>query len=310
MDNKVKGFINEQKEIRDFNVKVYIKKKVNLINSFFRHSNLDAAVLGMSGGIDSAVTMALLKKAKDETDSPIKLIRGIIAPIMGDGVTGQNEAAQKAIKVCNHFECNHRYTDLTNAYNAMTEERFPSFGKDLNAWADGQMASVLRTPMFYYQAAMLQAAGYKSLVVGTTNRDEGSYIGFFGKASDAMVDLQIISDIHKSEVYQVAKELGVPEEIINATPKGDVWDNRVDEEMIGAPYHFLEDYLMLLEYFEREHFNKHFILPKMEHLFTDEEKEWMKNIEEIHSTNSHKYKVGMPSHFLDVMRRKIPGGWS
>ena len=81
---------------------------------------------------------------------------------------------------------------------------------------------------------------------GTTNRDEGAYIGFFGKASDGMVDLQPIADIHKSEVYAIAKILNIPEYIINASPKGDVWNNKLDVEMIGAPYDIVEVFILLL----------------------------------------------------------------
>src|SRR5690606_27646773 len=117
-----------------------------------------------------------------------------------------------------------------------------------NNWDEGQLASIVRTPCLYYNAAILQSQGFKSIVVGTTNRDEGSYIGFFGKASDAMVDLQPIADIHKSEVYEVAKLLNIPQEIIDAKPRGDVYDGRCDEEMIGAPYWFLEMYLLMKQY--------------------------------------------------------------
>ena len=112
--------------------------------------------------------------------------------------------------------------------------------------------------------------------------------------------LQIISDIHKSEVYQLANVLGVNQEIINEKPRGDVWDNKVDEEMIGAPYWFLEMYLLMKEY-----------KPKID-VNGDEAKtfiEYAKNIENLHIKNSHKYKVGNPAHFLDVMNRKIEKGW-
>jgi hypothetical protein len=56
------------------------------------------------------------------------------------------------------------------------------------AWASGQLVSYLRTPMLYYQTALLTEQGFRSIACGTTNRDEGSYIGFFGKASDGSID--------------------------------------------------------------------------------------------------------------------------
>ena len=75
---------------------------------------------------------------------------------------------------------------------------------------------------------------------------QGGYIGFFGKASDGMVDIQLISDLHKSEVHALARHLDVPASVIAAVPTGDVFDGRTDEEMIGASYDFIELYMLVL----------------------------------------------------------------
>jgi NAD+ synthase (glutamine-hydrolysing) len=154
--------------------------------------------------------------------------------------------------------------------------------------------------MLYYSAAILQAQGQPSLVVGTTNRDEGAYIGFFGKASDAMVDLQPISDLHKSEVYALAEKLGVPKSVQEAIPSGDLYSGQLDEELIGAPYWFLELYLRLLEEGMSLSLN-----PVEQCLF----ERYQANIERLHRQNLHKYKVGSPAIHLDVLPRRILGGW-
>jgi NAD+ synthase (glutamine-hydrolysing) len=141
-----------------------------------------------------------------------------------------------------------------------------------------------------------------SVVVGTTNRSEGAYIGFFGKASDGMVDIQPIYDIHKSEVYQVAKLLGVPQNIIDATPSGDVFDGRVDEQMIGASYDFLELYQLILS-----NPNKYSILDCiMSNNAKEEFDMYAKVIETLHTKNNH--KKTSPAIFLDVLDRHVPGG--
>lgn len=298
MTDRIYNIIDKQRSKRNFKTDAYINMKIKSINNFFRINKLDSAVIGISGGVDSALVLALLHKAREQKDSPIKKIRCLVMPIYGRGVTDQSSAVDIALRMIDSYSAEYQVLNLTDAYESIVKQKQENVG-DHNDWVDGQMASVLRTPMFYYQAAILQAQGYKSLVVGTTNRDEGSYIGFFGKASDAMVDLQPIADLHKSEVYKVAKKLYVTDEILNAIPKGDVWDRRVDEEMIGAPYSFLEDYLLLLE--SEEDFSKED--------FSDEENSYIDNIEKIHKMNSHKYSVGSPAHFIDVLPRKIPFGW-
>jgi len=299
--------------MRDFDAQDYLDKKIVAINEFFTKNGLDSVVVGISGGVDSAVVLKLYVEAGLVIGSPIKQVRALKMPIHGNGVTGQHETLNKANMLEDSFKTSGslspgflawRTLDLTEAYNAMTDQIYPD---KTDAWTNGQMASVLRTPMFYYQAAIMQMAGLKSIVSGTTNRDEGSYIGFFGKASDGMVDIQPIADIHKSEVYKLADLLGVPKSITEDEPKGDVWDGRNDEQMIGAPYWFLQEFIearcVILEEKKWDKWlNDH----------SDKEKIWINNIEKLHNTNKHKYQIinnkliplGF-AKYLDVKKRLI-----
>ena len=88
----------------------------------------------------------------------------------------------------------------------------------------------------YYFASI-----YNYLVVGTGNKVEDFGIGFYTKYGDGGVDLSPIADLMKSEVFQVAKYLGVSNEILNAQPTDGLWsDNRTDNDQIGATYEELE----------------------------------------------------------------------
>jgi NAD+ synthetase len=288
---------------RNFQVQEYLEKKTTALMDFFRRANINAVVVGISGGLDSAVVLMLLEHVRMQPDSPLVEILPISIPMRGvSGVTGQDAAANKARKVMRQAGYPYMEVELKMAYDALVECALMPGAQNQRAWVEGQMASVLRTPVLYYHAAILQSKNYRSLVVGTTNRDEGGYIGFFGKASDAMVDLQPIGDLHKSEVRELAKLLGVPQEIIQANPRGDVWDFKTDEEMIGASYWFLELYQRMLE----SPFPEPFTLSAQEQQQYDK---YAAAIEDIHQRNAHKYQVGSPAHFVDVMPRAIPGGW-
>lgn len=308
----LKQVLSDLRDIRGFDVDYYIEQKIKLINEFFNSNGLDSAVIGLSGGVDSSVVYALLMEAQKAPGSPIKRVVGLIMPIKSTGTTGQHLAKEKAIGLVEILNGEYRIIDLSSANLAYIKES--GFTGSPDPWAVGQLASIVRTPCLYFHAALLQSEGYKSIVVGTTNRDEGSYIGFFGKASDAMVDLQPIGDIHKSEVYQVAEKLGIPKAITGDSPRGDVWDGKVDEEMIGAPYWFLEMYLLLKDHkipFSPEVgkcLSKSGILDFSSEL--DAYYQYSSAIEEIHRKNAHKYGVGSPAYFIDVYRRKIEGGWS
>lgn len=299
-DTNIKNILKSFREHRGFNVETYVTEKIKAINDFFSDQELDSAVIGISGGIDSAVTLFLLDRASKVNGSPLKKILPLSLPIRNvSGVTGQSDASKWALIVMDELDYKLKEINLEAPYEAILNST-PYIGNDeKRAWAEGQMASILRTPILYYHAAMLQTEGYKSIVVGTTNRDEGSYIGFFGKASDAMVDLQPIADIHKSEVYQVAKYLNIPDYIIDRKPKGDVWDGRDDEQMIGATYDEIELFLLLKEYSSFDYDTQNLVNTYEPFI----------NIEKLHQINEHKYAVGNPAHFIDVMPRKIGGGW-
>lgn len=298
------SLLSKLRIMRNFKVAIHTQFKIEKINEFFKQENLDSVVIGLSGGIDSAVALALYIEASKQPNSPIKKILGLSLPITksqydtSTGVTNQLNAVKNARLLYDMYKNNEvldfQIINLFNAHQSyIIEAPFIS-----NNWARGQLASIVRTPCLYYHAAILQSMGYRSIVSGTTNRDEGAYLGFYGKASDAMVDLQPIADFHKSEVYQIAEYLGLPEEIINATPQGDVHDGKTDFEMIGASYDQIELFIL-----SKEHawFN--------DDLYELSKQDWWQNIEKLHNTNEHKYKVGLPSRFIDVLPRKVIGGW-
>ena len=300
--NSLQHILETLRKRRGFDAAFAAKRKSMAINDYFSQSKLNAAVIGVSGGVDSAVALGLLVAASQQPNSPIRKIVAVLAPIYTRGASNQQSALNRGVQLRTKFSdwVDFWVCDLTEAQRAYTTAIRQL---STSAWAEGQLLSIVRTPAFYYAAALLQQNGYKSLVVGTTNRDEGAYLGFYGKASDGMVDLQPISDLHKSEVYQLAEVLDIPQQITKANPSGDVFDGRFDEEMIGAPYWFVELYLRLKE--ERELSLLNGISNEEKALFN----KYGNNIEAQHAKNAHKYRVGSPAVHLDVYNRSIPGGW-
>lgn len=283
---------------RKFSIDTYLPKKLAAINKFFQDEGLDACVLGLSGGIDSAVVLALLVEASKQPNSPIKKILGLSLPIFSKGSTGQSAGVSKSSELNSLYKHEGVFEYYIKDLSDVTWQYHLTDGS--SDFAIGQLLSIVRTPYMYFRAAMLQDQGYKSIVCGTTNRDEGGIIGFYGKASDGMNDLQILADLHKNEVYQLARYFNIPEIIINDAPRGDVYNNKTDYELIGASYDMVEFYTLCLDYGIDISTIRFSLQTEMPELF---------NIEKIIKTNSHKYKVGLPSRFVDVMPRKVTGGW-
>lgn len=247
-------------------------KIINQINQFFLKEKLDGAVIGLSGGIDSAVVLNLLCKAANCKGSPIKKIVALSLPIFCKGTTGQKDSikyAQLALpKACKKGILSFSIIDLSKAAKGYIKNN-----PKTTDWAIGQLASIVRTPQLYFTAAQLQAQGFKSIVVGTINRCERE-LGFYGKASDATVDLQPIIGLLKSEVYALAKDLNIDQRIIKRKPTGDVWNAEYDETTFGQSYKKVEQWILgqsnpKLDKFKHKH--------------------------------KHKFEVGLPSKSLKIM---------
>lgn len=294
----IEGLKKYCKNLRNFCALSTIVSKTKAINKFFTDENLDCAVVGLSGGIDSSLVYYMLLHAASVPGSPIKRVQGLFLPIKTPGTTGQDTAKFFYNELINSVislypeKFYSQEINLTKAAQAYYDEIHP-----YSDWGKGQIDSIVRTPALYGYAAKLQELEYKSIVVGTTNRDEGAYIGFFGKASDGMVDLQPIADLHKSEVYTLSRILKVPQEIIDRVPEGNVWNAQIDEDMIGAPYWFLELYQILLEH------KATYLISYIQDC--PEAVKWALNIESCHTKNLHKYKVGSPARYIDVLQRII-----
>ena len=121
-----------------------------------------------------------------------------------------------------------------------------------------------------------------------------------------MVDIQLISDIHKSEVYAVARELNIPESLINVTPSGDMYDNRTDETVFGASYDFVELYLNYLNMDENQ---KKELITSLDKESKDQFDFYAKNLENLHKYNLHKYIAKSPAIHLDLYDSSVKGGW-
>ena len=133
---------------------------------------------------------------------------------------------------------------------------------------------------------MLGEQGFPAVVVGTGNKDEDGFLAYFCKYGDGAVDIQLISDLHKHQVYQIARHLYVPDSILSAPPSADLWENQEDETELGFSYDFVEFYT--------GYFSKLSVYKQTECIqsLTPESKlECLKNIDScvnIHRRNRHK----------------------
>lgn len=275
----------EIRKARAFSPEKYTKGKLKILEDYLSRNSISGCIIGVSGGIDSAVVVKLLELAQNQ--GILKYLCPITMPnLTSPGVSGQSESLQRAKLACANSCHTIKLDESVEIVNKNTINGILKIGASISNWAAGQLTPQIRMVTLAHAATILRDSGIKSMIVGTTNRDEGAYLGYIGKYSDGMVDIQLISDLHKSEVRQLAEYLGVHSTIQNASPNGDMFDGATDEQVFGTSYDAIE-----------LHLNRKIPGEIGEH------------IENVHNYNLHKYRVGSPAIHLDIMESGVSGGW-
>lgn len=222
-------------------------------------------VIGVSGGIDSALTSALAAITGEPT-------LALNMPINQE--EGQFSRSNEQIDWLKS-----RYDNVLSHVIDLTSmhESFKSvLPFEISELAYANLASRLRMITLY---AFANSKNY--LVVGTGNKVEDYGIGFFTKYGDGGVDISPIADLLKTEVYKMAKSIGVPKSIQEAIPTDGLWgDNRSDEEQIGASYKNLE---WALDFYDKNQQESRFL--------TREQKEALSIYTLRHINNKHKLEL-------------------
>lgn len=196
-------------------------------------SNTAGFVIGISGGIDSAVTSALCAmtgKRVIALNMPIRQFK--------KEFDLSSEHIQWLKERFTNVES--ETVELTPTLESM-EKVFPEIIQDSLTMANTR-ARLRMTTLYAF------ATRYKLLVAGTGNKIEDFGVGFFTKYGDGGVDLSPIADLNKSQVYELAEQLGITKTILSARPTDGLFeDGRTDEDQIGAGYPELE---WAMEYIE------------------------------------------------------------
>jgi NAD+ synthase len=223
--------------------KLVVNHIVNWLTSYSNQSKTDGFVVGISGGIDSALTStlcALTGKKVICITMPIRQMKNEY-----DRGKAHMEWLQQNFKNVSIAEVN-----LTPIFEEI-ENTFENDIQDFLTMANTR-ARLRMTTLFAY------AGHHKLLVAGTGNKIEDFGIGFYTKYGDGGVDISPIADLMKSQVYALAKEVGVIDLLLNAKPTDGLFaDGRTDEDQIGATYDDLEWAMLYIEHKETYALNDH-----------------------------------------------------
>lgn len=189
-------------------------------------------LVGVSGGLDSAVVANLIKRAYPDNSL------GVMMPIHTSEKNLQD--ARDVMEAC---DLSALTIDLTESHNVTYQEiskrleEKEEFNQIADQLANANLRARLRMSTLY-----ALAAHYNYLVVGTDNAAEW-YTGYFTKYGDGGVDIQPLVEFTKGEVRDMAKVLDVPHAVIEKVPSADLWEEQSDESEMGVSYAVIDGYL-------------------------------------------------------------------
>ena len=233
----------------------------NWLKSYSANSKTKGFVVGVSGGIDSAVTSTLCALTGKD-------VLCLLMPIHQHKLE-YNRSKEHADWLTNTFSnVEVRTANLSDTFDGFAKQIPIELQSDLTM--ANTRARLRMTTLYTY-------AGAKSLLVaGTGNKIEDFGVGFFTKYGDGGVDLSPIADLMKSEVFEISIELGIVSSIQKAAPTDGLWeDGRSDEDQLGASYDELEWAMLAYE-------------NSIENRYTGRKKEVFDIFTRLHSANKHK----------------------
>ena len=257
------GSTQEDAAAKTITPKQRINTIVKWIRAYARSAKIDTLVVGISGGIDSAVVSALCARTGlnvHAVSMPICQSKSTHSLSMAHGTWLVEKFPNTVL---------HKTIDLTPCFKQFEKATADGVYNEL-AYANSRAR--LRMMTLYQIAQSMQG-----IVVGTGNRVEDFGVGFFTKYGDGGVDISPIGDCMKTEVWAMGQELGLLQAIIDAPPTDGLWaDGRTDEDQLGMTYPELELAMRQDTYSELAKYA------------TPQQKKNLRQYREIRATNLHK----------------------
>ena len=220
-------------ELPKLDTKTTKESIIKFIQDKVSEANAKGLVVGLSGGIDSTLTAYLATEAVGKEN-----VFGIVMP----STTTPTEDKIHGTDIAKILGIDYKEMAIDSILNEfLSVTQYKTENEQL---AIGNLKARIRMSIIYYYA---NSKGY--LVSGTGNKSE-ILIGYFTKHGDGACDIEPIGDLYKTDVFELAKYIGVPEEIINKPPRAGLWNNQTDEDEIGMTYENLDK--ILYQYKDKE----------------------------------------------------------
>lgn len=213
--------------MRNIDLKIEKQKIINFIKTYFKNAGFSKGIIGLSGGVDSSLVAYLAKEALGKEN-----VIGLLMPYK----TSRDDSFDDGKLVAEALGIKYIIREIT----PMVDAYFATYDPDADRLRKGNMKARTRMCTLYDLAAKEHA-----LVLGTSNKTE-LLLGYVTQFGDGACALEPLGCLYKSEVWKLAKMMGVPENIIKKIPTADLWEDQTDEEELGLSYTDADEILYAL----------------------------------------------------------------
>lgn len=242
------------------------------INKYCEKYNIKTLVIGISGGIDSSLITRLCEKT-------FRKMICVSMPMWHQPVT---ESTKRAIELIETSKVKDNRIQFRNHPIGSIVQEYQKNGlANSTSLAEGNLRARIRANILYDYA--YQNHG---IVMGTGNKDEDT-IGYATKNGDLATDLNCLSNIHKSTVYEMAKLLNIPKSILEVKPTAELWEGQTDEDELGMNYDEVEWSIKMLDVLKSIDKNQQTLITNY---FSEREKIVLDNVKYMIKKNAHKTK--------------------
>lgn len=222
---------------KDYLMKLY-QTRVNRLKDYIEINDMKASVIGMSGGIDSALALFMLKDAIGSDN-----IYPMMLPSNESSESSINDA-KKVIEKANIPTGNIKLIEIGDIVELTLKKSGIDIDKS-NAMVKGNISARIRMVLLYSLANHLGYIGKRAFVEGTENESEYR-TGYFTKYGDSGTDFEALKGLYKTQVRAISKLVGVPEVLIAKLPSAELVSNQTDEGEMGISYEDLDNILFVM----------------------------------------------------------------
>jgi len=206
-----------------------VERITSFIRDSVKRSGATGVVIGLSGGIDSSVTVVLAVKALGK--------EGVTGLILPDSETTPMEDVQDARELAENLGISYYQLDIHGIYQTYGK-MLPFYGEQFRV-ANGNLRARIRMTILYYYANISNR-----LVCGTGDKSE-LLLGYYTKYGDGGVDILPIADLYKTQVRELARKLGLPKKLCEKPSSPRLWPGQMAEAELGITYEEIDQILYL-----------------------------------------------------------------